>query len=630
LKENENQITVLSQRQLSDDDVGKLESLQATLLQLQTSQTETTELRSKVEITERMWSQALGNEKAAVTALSELINKFNKRWSELSTANSIAISTPPVQHRHHLPVDASNQATDGEKSATTSSSNNDVSTTEVASITDSLTLDSDVAVDHHLRQDHPHLILSRQITELQHKLQQAMEHVRLAELSRENLKIALSMNTSLQTKLDETKAKYTALQASRGSNSSSNINSAHVTATEAIAGSTSNSIPPTASTSNNHHIDAAVTTMTLSDSNKTASTTALNDVLATTTTSTKATSSKEKNRPVNTPREKDSTMESKSSSSSTRATTSSGGNNNSSNNTNATSRSSSSSSSEKLHREYRRVRKELAALSASHATLMSNNVRLLKQITEKDEMNAKSLSTILHLKSMSATLKEERDTLELQMKSASQLALAARLATNAKDRVSEELIKEKNEVEARCAELEQQLHTTKLELQRTLAEWSNSSSRIARKETELSNVVQRSNVLVEENEQKREEIRKLVDIVGKAEREAREAQEKLSNFITKSSSDTTHHDTVGGSSGVLSSSSSSNFTMDQLKTQVSVLKNRLACPVCHYRDKECIILRCRHMHCKQCVDERVSNRSRKCPTCNVKFAENDVETIFLS
>jgi E3 ubiquitin-protein ligase BRE1 len=216
------------------------------------------------------------------------------------------------------------------------------------------------------------------------------------------------------------------------------------------------------------------------------------------------------------------------------------------------------------------------------------------------------------------------------MKSASQLALAARLATNAKDRVSEELIKEKNEVEARCAELEQQLHTTKLELQRTLAEWSNSSSRIARKETELSNVVQRSNVLVEENEQKREEIRKLVDIVGKAEREAREAQEKLSNFITKSSSDTTHHDTVGGSSGGLSSSSSSNFTMDQLKTQVSVLKNRLACPVCHYRDKECIILRCRHMHCKQCVDERVSNRSRKCPTCNVKFAENEVETIFLS
>jgi E3 ubiquitin-protein ligase BRE1 len=131
---------------------------------------------------------------------------------------------------------------------------------------------------------------------------------------------------------------------------------------------------------------------------------------------------------------------------------------------------------------------------------------------------------------------------------------------------------------------------------------------------------QRCDQLIEENERHREAIRILKNSLSQTEREARETTEKLAEVMDKATKD--------GSSSTAASSSA--FTVEQLQTQVSVLKNRLACPVCHYRDKECIIIRCRHMHCKQCVDERVSNRSRKCPTCNIKFAENEVETIFLS
>lgn len=74
---------------------------------------------------------------------------------------------------------------------------------------------------------------------------------------------------------------------------------------------------------------------------------------------------------------------------------------------------------------------------------MKTNSRLLKQSAEKDDMNAKSLSTILHLKHMTEQLSTEKELLEQRMKSAEQLALAARLATNAKERVEEELVKEK-------------------------------------------------------------------------------------------------------------------------------------------------------------------------------------------
>ena len=75
--------------------------------------------------------------------------------------------------------------------------------------------------------------------------------------------------------------------------------------------------------------------------------------------------------------------------------------------------------------------------------LTETNARLLRQSAEKDDMNAKSLSTILHLKNLTEQLQQQKISLELQLKSAGQLSLAARLATNAKDRVAEEVVKEK-------------------------------------------------------------------------------------------------------------------------------------------------------------------------------------------
>jgi len=75
--------------------------------------------------------------------------------------------------------------------------------------------------------------------------------------------------------------------------------------------------------------------------------------------------------------------------------------------------------------------------------LLETNSRLLKQNMEKDDMNAKSLSTILHLKSLTEQAEKEKEARELEAKSAEQVSLAARLAENAKDRVAEEALKEK-------------------------------------------------------------------------------------------------------------------------------------------------------------------------------------------
>jgi E3 ubiquitin-protein ligase BRE1 len=78
---------------------------------------------------------------------------------------------------------------------------------------------------------------------------------------------------------------------------------------------------------------------------------------------------------------------------------------------------------------------------------MKLNARLVKQCTEKDDMNAKSLSTILQLKQLSEQLEREKEAVEKKLKGIEQLALAARLATNAQDRAEEEMSRER---EVRC------------------------------------------------------------------------------------------------------------------------------------------------------------------------------------
>lgn len=514
LSEKERRITELSKRQLSAEDAAKLESLESTLLQLKTVQKTVSDLESKLEKTGERWAQALGNEQATLGALDELIGKFNKRWAEITNQS---------------------EPDDAEEGTQIDLSAGDI--------------DSKIAA---APMDGPELVQQRVISELQHKLDQALENVRQSETTRENLKEALLMNGSLQSKLDEVKSKYAAVQAAR-SNSGNNNSSSRAESSAAEAGA------------------------------------------------------KEK--------ESSSSREREGSSSEHRA--------------------ESSSRSDKLHRDYRRARKELAAMTASkeaakakferaekeRESLMESNVRLLKQIGEKDEMNAKSLSTILHLKSMTEKLTAERDNLEQQAKSASQLALAARLATNAKEKISEEVMKEKKALEERVVELEKQHQSTQSELNRISSEWSKASGKMAVKETELTNALQRCDELMADIERKREEIRQLVDAVSKAEREASAAKERLAQAIQSGN--------IAGDMSGGSAAAGGSFSVDQLKTQISVLKSRLACPVCHYRDKECIILRCRHMHCKQCVDERISNRSRKCPTCNVKFSENEVGDVWL-
>lgn len=283
-------------------------------------------------------------------------------------------------------------------------------------------------------------------------------------------------------------------------------------------------------------------------------------------------------------------------------------------------------SAEKLQRDYKRARKELAAVTASKEaakaklerserekdSLNQANCRLLRQSAEKDEINAKSLSTILHLKQLTEQISKEKDNLEQQVKSAEQLALAARLASNARDRVAEEFEKERKVLEDQVKHWEQRC--TDLAHEKALAEGklTQEKARMSKLIGDAQKAKERCDELTSESTKLQEEKQKMMESLAVAQREATDAA-KFTQQLAESQ---------GG--GMVA-----GFTAEQLSTQVKVLKSRLACPVCNARDKKCILLRCRHMFCKQCVDENVKNRSRKCPACGQRFDTKDVADVWL-
>jgi hypothetical protein len=81
------------------------------------------------------------------------------------------------------------------------------------------------------------------------------------------------------------------------------------------------------------------------------------------------------------------------------------------------------------------------------------------------------------------------------------------------------------------------------------------------------------------------------------------------------------------SSSFSATPSASPFALDI--GEMKALKGAYYCSVCKATKRSCIISRCGHTFCRNCIDDRIKLRNRRCPSCNSGFAEADVLTMFL-
>ncbi|KAF9110703.1 E3 ubiquitin-protein ligase bre1 [Mortierella sp. AM989] len=74
---------------------------------------------------------------------------------------------------------------------------------------------------------------------------------------------------------------------------------------------------------------------------------------------------------------------------------------------------------------------------------------------------------------------------------------------------------------------------------------------------------------------------------------------------------------------------SSSGEHSEAAKQASRYLKLLKCPSCDVNFKSHVILRCMHVFCKQCIDNQLEYRQRKCPTCRENFGAKDVKEIYL-
>ena len=72
-------------------------------------------------------------------------------------------------------------------------------------------------------------------------------------------------------------------------------------------------------------------------------------------------------------------------------------------------------------------------------------------------------------------------------------------------------------------------------------------------------------------------------------------------------------------------STSSDMIRDEM---IRELRKKLNCSVLTNKQKEVVLLRCGHLFSRQCTDDLVAARNRKCPICGKAFGTDDVKNVF--
>lgn len=78
------------------------------------------------------------------------------------------------------------------------------------------------------------------------------------------------------------------------------------------------------------------------------------------------------------------------------------------------------------------------------------------------------------------------------------------------------------------------------------------------------------------------------------------------------------------------SAASTGELTDLERFELRDLQKLVNCSVCQDRRKDVIISKCFHMFCKECVENNLKSRNRKCPTCKKMFGQDDVKAVWFT
>ncbi|KIJ67989.1 hypothetical protein HYDPIDRAFT_83645 [Hydnomerulius pinastri MD-312] len=67
---------------------------------------------------------------------------------------------------------------------------------------------------------------------------------------------------------------------------------------------------------------------------------------------------------------------------------------------------------------------------------------------------------------------------------------------------------------------------------------------------------------------------------------------------------------------------------ETLSQEIEGLWKIVKCTTCKQGMREVVLTKCMHTFCKPCVETRIATRQRRCPNCNLPFAQSEVQTVY--
>jgi len=255
---------------------------------------------------------------------------------------------------------------------------------------------------------------------------------------------------------------------------------------------------------------------------------------------------------------------------------------------------------------------EVESLSTTFEDLTGQSLRLLTQIGEKEDANAKLMSEHIKLsQQLSGPAREEQSRAEQRARVAEQtqrLQEALVLKALERERFLEQKIlaieEEKKQIleEAQNATLAaQRAKDVNIEFEKRFMKSQEQMGTIRARCQELASAASASELVKAQAEEQ----------VAIAQRKVEKSLQKLGKLQSQQPCSKPAEDYI-------------------LQEEIKELKKMLQCSVCHDRRKNVVISKCFHMFCKECVQENLKVRSRKCPACGRPFGQDDVHNIWMT
>lgn len=250
---------------------------------------------------------------------------------------------------------------------------------------------------------------------------------------------------------------------------------------------------------------------------------------------------------------------------------------------------------------------EVESLSTMFSEVESDNEKLGKLLTEKEQILSKVMAERLRGRQLLTTVKEQNRVLtqgrEVDGEKIKSLTTAVAASKKAAQEANAACLK--GQLEAR------ELAST-LEKRRRIADDATVSSRTAiaekeemRRERDV-HIARVEQVLLEYNKD-RFQAKRLREQLEEAERRVKEAEETLQRHMENGH--TSNEDSI----------------RDEI---IRELGKKLNCSIVTSRPKEVGLFRCGHLFSRQCTDNLIATRNRKCPICGKPFSNDDVRSIF--